>query len=287
VDSKLGVGSTFWFNVRLGLGGEQSEIVHRTSHEVTPVMLKAINGARILLVENNLFNQEVACEFLKNADALVSIAQNGAEALDLLRLESFDCVLMDIQMPVMDGFEATKQIRKDTSLAHLPVIAMTADAWNEDREHCLEIGMDDFISKPFKPDALYRMLEKWLMSPRSGSAVIPDEEGVVVDLAELSELVGGERQKMRDLAQKFLLLAQSGMGDIDAALRRNDLAALSALGHHHKGPARMIGAIEFAKLCQALEKQAQNGDGKRLGDIVEKMRALLQLIDAYLEQELA
>jgi HPt (histidine-containing phosphotransfer) domain-containing protein len=169
----------------------------------------------------------------------------------------------------------------------LPVIAMTADAWNEDREHCLEIGMDDFISKPFKPDALYRMLAKWLMSPRSGSAVIPDEEGVVVDLAELSELVGGERQKMRDLAQKFLLLAQSGMGDIDAALRRNDLAALSALGHHHKGPARMIGAIEFAKLCQALEKQAQNGDGKRLGDIVEKMRALLQLIDAYLEQELA
>ncbi len=110
--------------------------------------MQKLCGAKVLLAENNIFNQQVATEFLAKAGVDVCVANNGLEALEWLRRESFDCVLMDVQMPEMDGLEATRQIRADPALARIPVIAMTANAFKEDREQCLTAGMDDFISKP-------------------------------------------------------------------------------------------------------------------------------------------
>jgi PAS domain S-box-containing protein len=159
VDSIPGQGSTFWFNVRLGKGSKPHQSCNESATCFSPPLL---NGIRILLAEDNLFNQQVATEFLEDVGAIVCVAKNGKEAMDLLLKEHFDCVLMDIQMPVMDGFEATQLIRINPALARMPVIAMTANASNEDRARCLAAGMDDYISKPFQPDALYATLAKWL-----------------------------------------------------------------------------------------------------------------------------
>lgn len=121
-----------------------------------------VEGAHILLAEDNELSQESITQFLEHAGAKVWLARNGEEALDLLHHEHFDCVLMDVQMPVMNGFEATRLIRSESAFAEMPVLAITGDASNESRRRCLAAGMDDFIPKPFKPDRFFDELGKWL-----------------------------------------------------------------------------------------------------------------------------
>ncbi len=160
VESEPGHGSTFWFTVPLNKAS--SPVTVAAASEQAEVWA-AIKGATVLLVEDNEFNQQVAAEILEEAGVIVCVANNGKEALDMLQLEQFDCVLMDVQMPVMDGYEATRQIRAQPVLAGLRVIAMTANAESQDRERCLNVGMDDFLSKPVMPELLYAMIAKWVV----------------------------------------------------------------------------------------------------------------------------
>ena len=122
----------------------------------------SVRGAKILLAEDNKINQMVATELLRIEQFEVTVADNGRIVLELLQQQKFDLVLMDIQMPEMDGFEATRAIRADSKFGNLPILAMTANAMSEDRELCLEAGMNDHISKPIEPQILYRTLAKWL-----------------------------------------------------------------------------------------------------------------------------
>jgi len=157
VDSVPGVGSTFWFTARLGAGRSLPE----AEHEVPPDT-RVLNGARVLVVEDNEFNQVVAAAMLNHMGAVVSLAGNGEEALAQLHVQHYDCVLMDVQMPLMDGLEATRRIRAEPSLAGTTIIAMTANAWSEDRAACLAAGMDDFVAKPVEPGRLYGTLARWI-----------------------------------------------------------------------------------------------------------------------------
>jgi CheY-like chemotaxis protein len=125
-------------------------------------VMSALKNARILLVEDNTFNQQIALEMLEEVGSSVCLAANGMEALELLRQTAFDCVLMDVQMPLMDGLEATRRIRADPRLADMRVLAMTATATSEDRVRCIEAGMDDFISKPIQPALMYQTIANWL-----------------------------------------------------------------------------------------------------------------------------
>jgi CheY-like chemotaxis protein len=118
---------------------------------------ESLENVRVLLVEDTPLNQQVASEFLRNAKLEVTVADNGKEALELLELNTYDVVLMDIQMPVMDGFEATKNIRENSQFAHLPIIAMSAGVTIDEQEKCQASGMSDFIAKPINP---VQMLEK-------------------------------------------------------------------------------------------------------------------------------
>ena len=162
VKSAPGQGSTFWLACGSITAWWSCRAENQNGMDVPPAMLATISGTHILLAENNLFNQQVATEFLENAGATVCVAQNGEEAIDLLINDGFDCVLMDIQMPVLDGLETTKLIRANPAFAGIPVIAMTANVSGEDRERCLAAGMNDFISKPFKPYAFYAVIAKCL-----------------------------------------------------------------------------------------------------------------------------
>ncbi|WP_321491975.1 response regulator [uncultured Desulfobacter sp.] len=132
---------------------------------IIPKNFNTVKGARILLVEDNEINQDVAVEILQDEGFLVSVAENGQQAVEMIKSPAspgFDAVLMDLQMPVMDGYEATRQLRKDNRFDRLPIIAMTADAMIGVKEKVLEIGMNDYVSKPIEPDDLFQVLAKWI-----------------------------------------------------------------------------------------------------------------------------
>jgi len=162
--STLGVGSTFWFSAWLGVG--------RSIHALAPVpqelghadavLRRDFAGARVLLVEDEPVNQEVARLFLTDVELDVAIAGNGAVAVDMLLAGSFDLILMDMQMPEMDGLEATGRIRLIPGRGRIPIVAMTANAFAEDRARCMAAGMDDFLSKPVEPEKLFSTILRWL-----------------------------------------------------------------------------------------------------------------------------
>ncbi|MCB1778281.1 MAG: response regulator [Candidatus Competibacteraceae bacterium] len=127
-----------------------------------PATIECLKGAKILLVEDNEFNQELAQMLLEMNGLIVETAENGKEALELLNTQDFDGVLMDCQMPVMDGYEATRQIREQEKYKDLPVIAMTANTMKEDKEKAFVSGMNDYIAKPINPDVMFATIAKWI-----------------------------------------------------------------------------------------------------------------------------
>lgn len=166
VESVLGEGSTFWITVRMKkIDGDSVDASLASGTDVLALLKKKYAGTRILVVEDNEINQMVAQEILKDADLICDIANNGEEAVSIMctaQLGSYALVLMDMQMPKMDGLTATKLIRQLASGKNIPIVAMTANAFNEDEKRCMAVGMNDFVSKPVDPDRLYSTLLKCL-----------------------------------------------------------------------------------------------------------------------------
>ncbi len=164
-----GVGSTFWFSARLRPAA--SKVVEATSLVTDRPLLPrlALRGCRVLLAEDNPINQEVALALLEDVGANVEVASDGEQALALVAQGRFDIVLMDMQMPQMDGLEAARRVRGMPDGASLPIIAMTANAFVEDRQRCLDAGMDDHLAKPVDPEVLYRTMLRWYNVPESAS----------------------------------------------------------------------------------------------------------------------
>ena len=160
--STLGVGSTFWFTARLSKAGAANRAPRLAAHagDTGPAPAKA--GTRVLLVDDALITREVTLELLRAVIPQVDVADNGADAVRMAALHPYDLILMDVQMPVMDGLEATRRIRLLPTGATVPIIALTANVFAEDRAGCLAAGMDDFLAKPFHPDVLYELVVTWL-----------------------------------------------------------------------------------------------------------------------------
>ncbi|QOY92942.1 CHASE domain-containing protein [Massilia sp. UMI-21] len=299
VDSVPGQGSTFWFTARLelNLAREDGAAGAGAGLGAGPDGARAtrLDGCAVLLVEDNPFNQQVGRELLQRAGADVRVAANGQEALEAMARERFDCVLMDVQMPVMDGLEATRRIRQDPLLATTLVIAMTANAGIEDRARCLQAGMDEFLSKPVVPELLAATIARCL--GRSAAAVPdvvaprPSEGGPVaglvaglLDLALLESNFGGDRERMRKFAFLFVSTARTALAEIDAALGAGDLAQVSAVAHRVKSSARAVGALAFADLCEELEGQA--GRPAQARALAARLRAQLGRIERELGNRL-
>ncbi|MEO5329038.1 MAG: response regulator [Magnetococcus sp. THC-1_WYH] len=242
----------------------------------------SLEGSKLLLVEDNEINQQVARELLEQAGIEVVIANNGQEAVALVQEGSFDAILMDLQMPVMDGLTATRQIRLGKG-AKVPIIAMTANALNGDRERCLEAGMSDHISKPVVPDDLYATLAKWIQT-KSGvishpSVLSPHGLGELVppipllpgiDIARGLRNVGGKITLYRDVLRKFSHNQGGGCQEMDRCLVSGDLQKLEYLAHALKGVAATLGILELAELAGEIEKKSK---------IAAELEDLPQLID--------
>jgi PAS domain S-box-containing protein len=157
-DSELGQGSTFWFTVRLAQGGTLADVApeHAVEHDAESLVRSLHTGARVLLVEDEPINQEISQLLLEEAGLHVDLVGNGEEAVRRVAALPYDLILMDMQMPVMDGLEATRQIRRLPYGEQVPILAMTANAFADDRERCLESGMNDFVAKPVDPEVLFR-----------------------------------------------------------------------------------------------------------------------------------
>ena len=290
--SAPGQGSTFWFTAHLerssgNLLSQAGAIDPHTASTCLQQLVKTRGRISALVVEDNQFNQQIATELLEAVGISVSVAENGQEALDILASEKPDCILMDIQMPVMGGLEASKILRTMPGLATIPVIAITANAMNQDRLHCLSAGMNDFISKPFAPDLFYGTLVRWL-SPETAAAApqqhaeiteVSDAEDTPIDFRVLQKFFSKSPEKVAVFAEKFVVSAKQGLLDIEAARQRNSLDDLCALGHKLKSSARTVGANHFADLCHALEQLKQEGTLEQALQIINQLAPLLDQIE--------
>ncbi len=232
-----------------------------------------LQGARVLLVEDNEINQELALELLTGNGIIVEVAGNGAEALELLERTSVDGVLMDCQMPVMDGYAASRNIRKQVRFRDLPIIAMTANAMAGDREKVLAAGMNDHIAKPVNVDDMFRTLAKWitpakLAEPgiRTPAASTPKSSSVLPELPGIDTRAGlATTQGNAELYQRLLFKFQHNQvgfpQHFQTALANGDRDQTIRLAHTLKGVAGNIGATALYQAARTLEQACQAGTG--------------------------
>ena len=294
VESTPGLGSTFWFTARLAL--EESAGAAAAGLGAAPAPLSArLDGCAVLLGEDNPFNQQVARELLEQAGAAVVVANQGEEALAAMAGQRFDCVLMDIQMPVMDGLEATRRIRANPDLAGTLVVAMTANAGVDDRTRCLEAGMNEFLTKPVVPELLAATIARCLgrtsapvpdvatmSSSAAGDPAHPAAVGGLLDMGQLGITASGDRAKMRKYAFMFLEAAREALPEIDAALAVGDLEGAGRVGHRIKSSARAVGARDFGAVCEDLEAQPGRQQGRSGPTSTAQARALVARLRAML-----
>ncbi len=258
--------------VALGADGERTETV-----QAGPSFdIERMRGARILLVEDNEINQEVAMGQLEDAEAFVDLAENGEVALRMIRDNDYDVVLMDMQMPVMDGVEATRIIRSNPRFETLPIIAMTANAMASDRMLCLEAGMNDHIAKPIDPDQLFGVLLRWLRrgdGDAKGLTTVPVTH-VAETRASIAELVipgidvraglkrtGGNPRRYELLLRKFAEQQSATIAAMREALSAGDRATAERAAHSLKGAAGTLGASALSEAAAKAETAVKTGHG--------------------------
>jgi two-component system sensor histidine kinase/response regulator len=232
-----------------------------------PVERRGLAGLRVLVAEDNEINQEVARELLEQAGMQVDVANNGKEAIAMLANVSYAAVLMDIQMPEMDGLEAARRIRGEPRFAELPIIAMTASVLPQDKAACISAGMNDFIAKPIDVDALFACLRRWLIGVETeslpqtnaastvASALVNDPLFVVsgLDVAKGLARVGGERAMYLRLLGKFRDNHADSLAQIAAAWQRGDRQTARNLTHALKGVSGNVSALDLFDAVVALE----------------------------------
>jgi two-component system sensor histidine kinase/response regulator len=234
-----------------------------------------LDGLRVLMAEDNVVNQQLATELLSRRGALVDVVNNGCEALECLRLTGalgYDVVLMDLHMPVMDGYEATRQIRLDPSLAQVPILAMTAHALQEERERCLASGMQGHISKPLDPQRLYATLERYRPDSAEGLSspqIHPSERGdlpvqlPMVDGLNTSEAVArlsGDTALYSRVLLGYLQHMEGTIGPLQRAIETMDSTKVEYEAHTLLGLSSTVGANHLAQLAKTLESVARAKD---------------------------
>ena len=241
--------------------------------------LGRLQGARVLLVEDNGFNQQVAMELLAAMGVQVTLAVDGQDALEAVKSRAFDLVLMDLQMPVMDGYEATRRLREDPACAHLPILAMTAHAMAQERERCRVLGMNDYITKPINPGDLAATLARWV--PQAAPAVLPQaqaspqEAGLQEAMAGIETARGlacfsGRMELYDRMLQRFLELKEGAVEEVRDAVLQEDWTLASRLAHSMISVAGTIGAMDLSQSALTLQDAIRNGPPEQIPGALER-----------------
>lgn len=263
--------------------------------------LQAISGAKILLVEDNELNQIVAIELLNEGGFAVDIAGNGQMAVALVKKNAYDLVLMDMQMPVLDGLEATKQIRADRRFADLRIVAMTANAMAGDRERCIAAGMNDHLPKPIDPSDLFEMLARWIPplndvadsvdSSNNYCGLLPEEDLDLrisgLDVEQGLKRVLGKKKSYLNLLRKFVSGQKNTVAELNQAIGNGDYSGAERLAHTLKGVSGNIGAMEIKHAATILETAIHEQPSKEsLTPLIIDMSTLLEAMIKSLEENL-
>jgi len=302
VQSTPGIGSRFTFIARFEKSErEEPEIIAGISKELAK---KLLASRRILLVEDNETNLQVARELLEQVGLEVVTAANGLEAMSLAAKEQFDGILMDLQMPVMDGLTATREIRKGTAPSDLPILAMTANARVADREECLAAGMNDHIAKPIKPAILYETLVRRLRPdvdmntclknentpepvPLEAASDLPRLEGV--DVKAGLESVNNDWKLYVKLLTNFHNRHRGVKEEIQAELERGNPSAAQRLAHSINGVAGTVGAKRLSEISSQLESTIKKDDSDRIPHLLDgfakEVARVMAALDTFIQNE--
>ena len=243
VKSEMGLGTTFTFYLSIKTGINQNKGNTAIEEKLD------LKGIKILVAEDNLVNQKVIQLTLTKWNAGVTIANDGNEAIEKLNRGLFDIVLMDLQMPILNGFEATKRIRLSTEKQYcaIPIIAMTASALSGEKEKCIANGMNDYVSKPFEPIELYNKI-KVSMSEKATTSFI---EKPVIDILKLKEITEADNESIRSILRIYIKETPKMLDELQSKLKTNELTAVKTVAHKLKSS---IGLLGMQKAFKALDK---------------------------------
>ena len=312
------VNASILFDTTMGaLGGRRLEQPPGADQPGSGVdeRLAALRGARILLVEDNDINQQVARELLEDAGLVVDVADNGQIALELVQKFSYDLVFMDMQMPVMDGVTATREMRKQDRLEHLPIVAMTANAMEQDRRKCMDAGMNDFLIKPIDPQDMWTILVRWVRprraAPAAAAAPQPAQaqpaatiqgsaaanDGLPQGVPGLDTALGlsrmmGKKPLYLAMLRRYAVGQQDVVRDIRQALAAGEAATAERLAHTTKAVSGNVGATLIQERATALEAALRQGQGAQqveplLAELEAPMSELLTALGTHLALETA
>jgi CheY-like chemotaxis protein/HPt (histidine-containing phosphotransfer) domain-containing protein len=219
------------------------------------------SSSRVLLAEDNLVNQKVAVHILRRLGYEVDVVGDGQLALDALVARDYDAVLMDCQMPVLDGYGATAQLRvREGDHRHTPVIALTASAMQSDKDRCLAAGMDDYLAKPVRAVQLGQVLARWTSSDHGAGLAT----GPAVDRGVLSALIaelGGDAEVRETLVRSYLEEGTAQIPELSAAAASDDRVSVRRIAHHLRSSSAVLGAVPLAELLRSLEDDARAATG--------------------------
>jgi len=303
---------------RLGFSGYLTKPIRK--YQLLDTMVRALDGkpfshpiitrhivdenrrraGQILLVEDNKINQEIALEIIQSAGFAAEVAENGAEAIGLLRKKHFDLVLMDCQMPVMDGYECSEKVRSGHAgklNIEIPIIAMTANAMKGDREKCLASGMNDYIAKPVSPESLRNIIHQWVKEEKraenslpiipeqhAGTAMKENDTLLVFDHDAFMARVMQKRSLAETLIQSFIPDSQTILQDIHESLNKADYQLLKRHLHTVKGAAANVSALQVSECSRKLELSLRNALDNEGEVKKEEIQKELEILDSTLQE---
>lgn len=293
VDSRNGEGSNFYFTMILGKGNRDKilqpdqfgklnkEIAGGGSERGKSSVTKEERGRfKLLLAEDNFINQKVALRILSEAGYNAEPVMNGKEAVDAIAEKEYDLILMDVQMPEMDGYTATREIRKaEHSRKSVPIIAITAHALLGDKEKCLEAGMDDYLSKPINAEALVTTLDKWLnvkVSRKKENSRTETKKEIVFDFEHLDKMASGDDEFRQDLLETYFQDVAERLINLEKFIEDGDFQNIVSEAHTIKGASYSVGAKKTGDEAYGIEL---SGKVKDLKNALERIRQLKQSIE--------
>ncbi|MEM6522390.1 MAG: ATP-binding protein [Bacteroidota bacterium] len=278
VESKENVGTKFTFVIPYKFGSEK-DLIHPRSSSKNKSLSHSFYGVRVLLVEDNDINRLYALNILKKWNCQIDQAENGYTALEKLKVNNYDIILMDVQMPIMDGYEATNTIRKTfpEGKNNVPIIALTANAIKGDNEKCLEMGMNDYLSKPFQPESLFDAMSKFVNEREK-----PESASQIIDLSYLKGVCNNDESFMREMIDTFVTNTPQIISEMVHMSKEQNWRQVSALAHKLKPSVTFMGINQIKDAIKRIESFAK--EGRKIDVVAKDIDEVREVIDKAINE---